>query len=176
MEKIDTDAKEAIRCQGVDPPQRPPPTLPLALPFECYNAFLSLQELWCQTCSKTNPQVWQKLGAEGGGVYATPRPSLWICHRVLQSNKFKKHSPILCYFLTQSVTIQNNWKKQYALLHIVAQLALINNSQNAYIFITGCFHVPRCLHMCIKMLKELLEEKTLPNSLPNGLANGNGVV
>ena len=33
---------------------------------------------------------------------------------------------------------------------------------------TGCFHVPRCLHMCIKMLKELLEEETLTNGVCNG--------
>jgi len=37
-----------------------------------------------------------------------------------------------------------------------------------YKYFTGCFHVPRCLHMCIKMLKELLEEETLTNGILNG--------
>ena len=34
--------------------------------------------------------------------------------------------------------------------------------------VSGCFHVPRCLHMCVKMLKELLQEEPLTNGLSNG--------
>ena len=40
-------------------------------------------------------------------------------------------------------------------------------------YFSGCFHVPRCLHMCIKILKEMLKGNTVTNGLSNGgLTNG----
>ena len=72
-------------------------------------------------------------------------------------------------------TIQTKAVKQYFQVVVfvffyiwLALLVVAHNIDSFANFFTGCFHVPRCLHMCIKMLKELLEEKTLTNGLPNG--------